>query len=141
MKLSLFRFASVLIHCVGYLYYGSISIQVVDSFSLRTLTSNVKKLCEKVKLLQSVIVISATCYAGAPVESVQASFNAPESQLIDLFQRTTPSVVYIDTYSKQYDIFTMNVFELPAGTGSGRQSHELCKAAQMNLLTVVSIYL
>lgn len=53
-----------------------------------------------------------------PTEYAYA-LTAAETQVVDLFQRTTPSVTYIDTFSKQYDIFSMNVFEIPAGTGSG----------------------
>lgn len=42
-----------------------------------------------------------------------------ETQLIDLFQKNTPSVVYINTFVEGIDAFSMNVVELPAGTGSG----------------------
>lgn len=42
-----------------------------------------------------------------------------EQQTIALFEKVTPSVVYISTYVERLDAFSMNVFEVPAGTGSG----------------------
>ena len=42
-----------------------------------------------------------------------------ESQVIDLFQKVSPSVVYINTFVERLDAFSMNVFEVPQGTGSG----------------------
>ncbi|CAN0599518.1 unnamed protein product, partial [Laminaria digitata] len=33
--------------------------------------------------------------------------------------QSTPGVVYISTFVNQRDAFTMNVLEVPAGTGSG----------------------
>jgi len=59
--------------------------------------------------------VAAMVSAASPAFPLLSS----ETQLIDLFQRATPSVTYIDTFTKQYDLFSMNVFEIPAGTGSG----------------------
>ena len=42
-----------------------------------------------------------------------------EQQTIALFDKVTPSVVYINTFVERLDAFSMNVFEVPAGTGSG----------------------
>lgn len=42
-----------------------------------------------------------------------------ESQLIKIFEQNTPSVVYINTFVERVDFFSMNIMEVPAGTGSG----------------------
>jgi len=42
-----------------------------------------------------------------------------ETMRIDVFQESTPSVAYINTFVEQRDAFSMNVMEVPAGTGSG----------------------
>jgi len=45
---------------------------------------------------------------------------APDEQAnIDLFKRTSPSVVHITTLATQRDLFSMNVMQVPRGTGSG----------------------
>ena len=47
------------------------------------------------------------------------SIQSAESQVIQLFEKSTASVVYINTFVEQINIFSMNVMEVPAGTGSG----------------------
>jgi len=50
------------------------------------------------------------------------SYNAGannEQLTIDLFERTAPSVIYINTTALQRDFWTRNVTEIPGGTGSG----------------------
>eukprot|EP00752_Nemacystus_decipiens_P008782 g7836.t1 len=42
-----------------------------------------------------------------------------EKGYISIFEKSTPSVVYINTFVNQRDAFSMNVLEVPAGTGSG----------------------
>jgi S1-C subfamily serine protease len=42
-----------------------------------------------------------------------------EKATIELFQRTSPSVVYVTNLALRRDVFGMNVFEIPQGTGSG----------------------
>src|SRR4051812_5130065 len=44
---------------------------------------------------------------------------ADEKSTIELFQTVSPSVVYIPPLSARMDLTTRNVFEIPAGTGSG----------------------
>lgn len=44
---------------------------------------------------------------------------ADEQSTIELFQRTSPSVVYITTLSRRIDPWTRNVLQIPRGTGSG----------------------
>src|ERR1044072_5197107 len=42
-----------------------------------------------------------------------------ERATIALFERASPSVVYITSLSVRRDFFTLNVLEIPQGTGSG----------------------
>ncbi|KAG5177684.1 serine type protease [Tribonema minus] len=42
-----------------------------------------------------------------------------ENGLIKVFEQSTPGVVYISTFVNQRDAFSMNILEVPAGTGSG----------------------
>ena len=44
---------------------------------------------------------------------------ADEQAIIDLFERVSPSVVFITTVSFRPDSYRLNVFELPRGSGSG----------------------
>jgi len=42
-----------------------------------------------------------------------------EKATIELFRNTAPTVVYITTASVRRDVFSVNVFEIPRGTGTG----------------------
>lgn len=42
-----------------------------------------------------------------------------EENTIQVFEKSSPSVVFITSKSIQWDLFSMNVFEIPGGTGSG----------------------
>jgi len=55
------------------------------------------------------------------VESVswEANLHASEQALIDLFEQTAPSVVYINTSAYRRDYFSRNIMEIPKGSGSG----------------------
>jgi S1-C subfamily serine protease len=44
---------------------------------------------------------------------------ADERATIELFRQASPSVVYITTLSQRRDIFSLNLFEMPQGAGSG----------------------
>ncbi|MDA8165830.1 MAG: trypsin-like peptidase domain-containing protein [Desulfobacteraceae bacterium] len=44
---------------------------------------------------------------------------ADEKSVIELFQRVSPSVVYITNVELRRDLFSLNVYEIPQGTGSG----------------------
>ncbi|MBD3392141.1 MAG: trypsin-like serine protease [Chitinivibrionales bacterium] len=58
--------------------------------------------------------------AHAPlVAPAAAEYLASERNTIDIFERTSPSVVFITGKSIQWDLFSMNVFEIPQGAGSG----------------------
>ena len=77
-------------------------------------------------------LIASLCIAGC---SLNLSFNlnledplsvfsvphaiADEAGTISLFEKATPSVAYITTFVGQLDRFSMNIMEVPQGTGSG----------------------
>ena len=42
-----------------------------------------------------------------------------EKSIIGLFRQASPSVVHITTISVQRDLFTLNLYQIPEGTGSG----------------------
>mmetsp|Transcript_11705 Transcript_11705/g.27820 ORF Transcript_11705/g.27820 Transcript_11705/m.27820 type:complete len:563 (+) Transcript_11705:219-1907(+) len=42
-----------------------------------------------------------------------------ENRRIDVFEKSAPSVVFIDTFVEKQDAFSPNVMEVPIGTGSG----------------------
>eukprot|EP00596_Hydrurales_sp_CCMP1899_P006852 CAMPEP_0119037690 /NCGR_PEP_ID=MMETSP1177-20130426/6187_1 /TAXON_ID=2985 /ORGANISM="Ochromonas sp, Strain CCMP1899" /LENGTH=392 /DNA_ID=CAMNT_0006999307 /DNA_START=382 /DNA_END=1560 /DNA_ORIENTATION=+ len=70
--------------------------------------------------------IAASVFSNGPIflspppsAMAQGLMQQSERDTIDLFQRNTPSVVYINTFTAKIDIFSMNVMEVPAGTGSG----------------------
>ena len=44
---------------------------------------------------------------------------ADEKATIELFEQASPSVVYITSLTQRRDLFGLNVFEVPQGTGSG----------------------
>jgi S1-C subfamily serine protease len=44
---------------------------------------------------------------------------ADERATIELFREASPSVVYITSLARRRDIFSLNLFEIPQGTGSG----------------------
>jgi S1-C subfamily serine protease len=44
---------------------------------------------------------------------------ADEKNVIELFQRVSPSVVYITSVELRRDLFSLNVYQIPQGTGSG----------------------
>lgn len=60
---------------------------------------------------------------GAAVEAravtARGDLAADEKSTIELFRRTSPSVVFITTLARQVDLWTQNVMEVPRGTGSG----------------------
>jgi S1-C subfamily serine protease len=49
----------------------------------------------------------------------RAALSEGEQSVINLFDRTAPSVVYVTTIRRMRDRFSLDVTEVPAGTGSG----------------------
>jgi S1-C subfamily serine protease len=56
--------------------------------------------------------------AARPVDPVKI-VSTSEEVTINLFEEAAPSVVFITTTAVQEDYWTRNVYEIPAGTGSG----------------------
>jgi len=75
------------------------------------------------------LVIAALAITPACVESrtdaapravsPRGPFSADEQANIDLFRRASPSVVHITTLATQRDLFSLNVMQVPRGTGTG----------------------
>ncbi len=51
--------------------------------------------------------------------SARGDLAADERNTIDVFQATSPSVVYITSIELRRNLFSLNVYEIPKGTGSG----------------------
>lgn len=66
-------------------------------------------------LLTSACITSSSFAASTDISYLTGA----ENQVISLFEKNLPSVVYIDTFIERVDFFSMNVMEVPAGTGSG----------------------
>jgi S1-C subfamily serine protease len=71
------------------------------------------------KVFASIILSSSLVFSGSIGTSNAETLQDVERQTITLFERLTPSVVYINTFIEAVDAFSMNVMEVPAGTGSG----------------------
>lgn len=57
--------------------------------------------------------------ASAFVVTTQRKLQPDELATVRLFQENTPSVVYITNLATKQDAFTLDVFEVPQGSGSG----------------------
>lgn len=57
--------------------------------------------------------------AGQRPVTPRSALSSEEKSTIDLFQAAASSVVYITSVAVERDVFTMNVFEIPQGAGSG----------------------
>jgi protease Do-like 1, chloroplastic len=61
---------------------------------------------------------SAQVSQTRPIDPVTV-VNSAEDATIHLFEVSAPSVVYITTTAQQQDYWSRNIYEIPAGTGSG----------------------
>jgi S1-C subfamily serine protease len=59
-------------------------------------------------------VVAALC-AALPANAMDDI----ENKRIGIFERASPSVVFIDTFTERRDAFSTNVLEVPLGSGSG----------------------
>ena len=91
----------------------------------------------RLTLLSAVLLLAAGLYVGhqwgrpaqrgdqlRPVEaarviSTRRELTDDELATIDLFENTSPSVVYITSLAVRQDFFSRNITEIPSGTGSG----------------------
>lgn len=53
------------------------------------------------------------------VVAARGELAADEQATIEIFERTSPAVVFITTRQRVVDLYTRNVFSVPRGTGSG----------------------
>ena len=69
-------------------------------------------------LLSSALFLSSALLAPESSRVANAMTDS-EARLIDIFDRTAPAVVFIDTFAERQDAFSTNVLEVPLGTGTG----------------------
>ena len=103
--------------------------------------------CSRRALLQWAGGAAAGCCV-LPSEARVADLSTPlsalqqqERTIEDLFERATPSVVYISTFVEKTDRVTMNAVEVPAGTGSGFiwDDDGACKLLQLRSATDLAV--
>ncbi|KAL6135771.1 hypothetical protein ACLB2K_067997 [Fragaria x ananassa] len=75
-------------------------------------------LCTSLALALSLFVTDVDS-ASAFVVTPQRKLQTDELATVRLFQENTPSVVYITNLAAKQDAFTLDVFEVPQGSGSG----------------------
>lgn len=97
-------------------------------------------------LLASPLFTVAAWVSASPPRAAHAMEDS-ESKRIEIFEKASPSVVFIDTFTERRDAFTTNVMEVPLGSGSGfiwdKMGHIVtnyhvvrnAKSAQIALLT------
>ncbi len=68
---------------------------------------------------QSLVAQPQQAAAAPRPVSPPAALGPGETATIELFRRTAPSVTYITSISRRRDLFSLNVYEIPQGTGSG----------------------
>ena len=73
---------------------------------------------EKVVLSTSSSPVRYVGTSASATSTIPYSLDADERRM-EIFERTAPSVVFIDTFTEQRDQFTTNVMEVPLGSGSG----------------------
>nr|ACL52526.1 unknown [Zea mays] len=72
-----------------------------------------------VALASASLVLGDAGAASAFVVSTPRKLQADELATVRLFQENTPSVVYITNLAVRQDAFTLDVLEVPQGSGSG----------------------
>lgn len=88
-------------------------------------SSGLKKLVDSVFVLCASVALSATLFvtdidsASAFVVTTPRKLQNDELATVRLFQENTPSVVYITNLAARQDAFTLDVLEVPQGSGSG----------------------
>jgi len=58
-------------------------------------------------------------FQSKPAGAATVILEESEARRIDMFERNSPSVVFIDTFTEKQDQFSPNVMEVPLGSGSG----------------------
>jgi S1-C subfamily serine protease len=77
-------------------------------------------------LLAGSLLASISCLQGEPAQSARPREVAPAADLtpdeqatIDVFEKASKSVVFITTAALRRDFWSLNLFEVPQGSGSG----------------------
>ena len=71
-------------------------------------------------LLSSAAFLSSALLAPQQQgDRIANAMTESESRVIDIFERTAPAVVFIDTFAERQDALSTNVMEVPIGTGTG----------------------
>jgi S1-C subfamily serine protease len=70
-------------------------------------------------LFGALVAVFAPAAAHARTVTPRGDLNAEERALIDMFERSKRSVVYISTSERVRDFWTRNIRSIPKGTGSG----------------------
>ncbi|MBI2160428.1 MAG: serine protease, partial [Candidatus Rokubacteria bacterium] len=74
----------------------------------------------------AVVVLAGQALAQSPAP-LPEGLTPEEKRDIDVFRRAQASVVFITAIALRRDIFTMDIFQIPQGSGSGfvwdRQGH------------------
>jgi len=70
-------------------------------------------------LFASAIFASTLMASLVLKKEASAALNGEEQQRISIFEKVSPSVVFIDTFTERQDVFSTNVMEVPLGSGSG----------------------
>ncbi|KAI3452429.1 hypothetical protein Pfo_009094 [Paulownia fortunei] len=86
--------------------------------SFKKLVDSVFVLCASVALSISLFVADVDS-ASAFVVTTPRKLQPDELATVRLFQENTPSVVYITNLASRQDAFTLDVLEVPQGSGSG----------------------
>ncbi|KAL1531648.1 Protease Do-like 1, chloroplastic [Salvia divinorum] len=96
-----------------------------DNFVRSDSGNGLKKLVESLFVLSTSVALSATLFfadidsASAFVVTTPRKLQSDELATVRLFQENTPSVVYITNLAARQDAFTLDVLEVPQGSGSG----------------------
>ncbi|KAI3722297.1 hypothetical protein L2E82_33329 [Cichorium intybus] len=86
--------------------------------SLNKLLNSCFVICTSVALSVSVFITDVDS-AAAFVVATPRKLQTDELATVRLFQENTPSVVYITNLASRQDAFTLDVLEVPQGSGSG----------------------
>ncbi|CAA2992350.1 protease Do-like 1, chloroplastic [Olea europaea subsp. europaea] len=100
--------------------YKSFSFELPDdgSNSLKKLLDSFFVVCTSVALSACLFVADVDS-ASAFVVTTPRKLQTDELATVRLFQENTPSVVYITNLAAKQDAFTLDVLEVPQGSGSG----------------------
>ncbi|KAL8528227.1 hypothetical protein ACS0TY_005876 [Phlomoides rotata] len=111
--------APIAISAFGDKFIRNNSAPELDSGNgLKKLVDSLFVLCASVALSASLFLVDVDS-ASAFVVTTPRKLQSDELATVRLFQENTPSVVYITNLAAKQDAFTLDVLEVPQGSGSG----------------------